>query len=69
MPLFRLLGFQQLDCGCLVAQYHKATVDRDVSCVENKGPACRCADHQLNHLIPASPLTSPTAPLAASHPA
>ena len=30
MPLFRLLGFQQLDCGCLVAQYHKATVDREL---------------------------------------
>ena len=69
MPLFRLLGFHQLDCGCLVAQYHEATVDRDVSCVENKGPACRCADHQLNHLIPANPLTSPMATRAASHPA
>ena len=45
MPLFRLLGFHQLDCGCLVAQYHEAPVDLDVSCVENKGPACRCADH------------------------
>ena len=51
MPLFRLIGFARLACGCLVAQYHEAP-GRDVRCVEDKGVGCAYADHRPNQLIP-----------------
>ena len=68
MPPSRLVGFQQLDRGCLVARHHEATIDRDLSYVENKRPGCRCTDHRFNHLIPADALTSPITTLAATSP-
>ena len=50
MPLFRLLGFTRLACGCLVARYREATANRTVSYVEDKGAGCTCIDHEHNHL-------------------
>ena len=52
MPLFRLLGFARLDCGCLVGRYREIAVERPIDYIEAKGQACGCQDHQRNQLVP-----------------
>ena len=52
MPLFRLLGFATLECGCLVGRYREMAVDRSVDYVEEKGGSCACHEHQRNERVP-----------------
>ena len=52
MPLFRLLGFATLECGCLVGRYREVADDRSVDYVEEKGRARACHEHQRNELMP-----------------
>ena len=61
MPLFRLVGFTTLSCGCLVGRYREVAIDREVDYVEEKGSGCWSSDHQRNQLV-STGLTSPDAP-------
>jgi len=49
--LTRLLGFIRLDCGCLASRYRDGSFARDVSYVEDRGAACRHADHQRHQVV------------------
>lgn len=67
MPLFRLVGFATLDCGCLVGRYREMAVDREVDYIEEKGGGCGCAEHQRNQLVPGGVVGASPATLVASH--
>ena len=68
MPLFRLLGFATLECGCLVGRYREVADDRSVDYVEEKGRACACHEHQRNELMPdRAPAVAPTGCGAVAH--
>ena len=49
--LTRLLGFVRLDCGCLASRYRDSVHARDVRYVEDRGAACRHADHQRHQVV------------------
>ena len=66
MPLFRLLGFARLGCGCLVGHYHEPSIDRDIDYVEEKGFGCTCAEHQRNQPVSVAAHAAPVGRLAAS---
>ncbi len=51
MPLFRLVGFTTLSCGCLVARYRDVALSTEVDYVEEKGNACWSSDHQRNQAV------------------
>ena len=51
MPLFRLVGFTTLSCGCLVGRYRDVALSREVDYVEEKGNACWSSDHQRNQAV------------------
>ena len=39
MSLVRLLGFRTLTCGCVIGRYREVATSREVTYVEEKGPA------------------------------
>jgi hypothetical protein len=51
MSLVRLLGFTTLACGCVVGKYREVATSREVSYVEEKGPACGSHAHRRNHTV------------------
>ena len=51
MPLFRLIGFATLGCGCLVGRYRDTTLDREIDYVEQQGQGCHQADHCRDHAV------------------
>lgn len=50
MGLVRLLGFSKLPCGCVTGTYLEMATRRDVTYVEEKGPACLSPHHRRNQL-------------------
>jgi len=52
MSLVRLLGFDTLDCGCVVGRYLELSGRREVVYVEEKGADCAAHGHRRNHALP-----------------
>jgi len=40
MSLVRLLGFRTLACGCVIGRYRELATSRELTYIEEKGPAC-----------------------------
>jgi hypothetical protein len=51
MSLVRLLGFTTLGCGCVTGHYREVATNRQITYVEEKGPACAQQAHRRNHTI------------------
>lgn len=51
MSVVRLLGFATLGCGCVVGRYREVATSREVTYVEEKGPACPSHHHRRNHTV------------------
>lgn len=51
MSLVRLVGYTTLACGCVVGRYREAATSRELTYVEEKGPACGSHLHRRNHTI------------------
>jgi hypothetical protein len=51
MSVVRLLGFSTLSCGCVVGRYRDVGSTREITYVEEKGPACESAAHRRNHTV------------------
>ncbi len=60
MSLVRLLGFQTLQCGCVVGTYRESATSRELTYVEEKGTGCDAHGHRRNHTIHADPLSGAT---------
>jgi hypothetical protein len=56
MSLVRLLGFTTLGCGCVVGRYREVATSREVTYIEEKGPACGSHGHRRNHTVAAERL-------------
>src|SRR5215208_731784 len=65
MSLVRLLGFRTLTCGCVIGRYRELATSREVSYVEEKGPACEMYGHRRNHTISSERATLAPEPLSA----
>lgn len=52
MSLVRLLGFDTLDCGCVIGRYLELAAGREIVYVEEKGAACGMHGHRRNHALP-----------------
>ena len=48
MNLVRLLRFTTLACGCVSGHYQEVATSREVTYIEEKGPACHETAHQRN---------------------
>jgi len=53
MSLVRLIGFTTLSCGCVSGRYREVTTEREITYIEEKGPACSQSGHRRNQ--PVSP--------------
>jgi hypothetical protein len=51
MSLVRLLGFKNLQCGCLVGRYRDLASGRELTYVEEKGTTCDLHAHRRNHTV------------------
>lgn len=51
MSLVRLLGFRTLTCGCVTGHYREIATSREITYVEEKGPACEHQAHRRNHTL------------------
>ena len=51
MSLVRLLGFTTLGCGCVTGHYREVATNREITYVEEKGPACSQQAHRRNHTL------------------
>jgi hypothetical protein len=51
MSLVRLLGFRTLTCGCVIGRYRELATSRELTYIEEKGPACEMYGHRRNHTI------------------
>lgn len=51
MSLVRLLGFRTLACGCVIGRYRELATNRELTYIEEKGPACEMYGHRRNHTI------------------
>jgi len=51
MSLVRLLGFRTLTCGCVTGHYREIATGREITYVEEKGPACEHHAHRRNHTL------------------
>ncbi len=51
MSLVRLLGFTTLGCGCVTGQYREVATNREITYVEEKGPAASITAHRRNHTL------------------
>ena len=65
MSLVRLLGFRTMECGCVIGRYREVATNRELTYVEEKGPACELNGHRRNHTVTAERLSVATVPLAA----
>lgn len=61
MSIVKLLGFETLDCGCVVGHYRDAGTVRVVTYVEEKAHTCGDASHRRNHAMVARPRRTVTA--------
>jgi hypothetical protein len=52
MSFVRLLGFRNLDCGCVTGTYREVATGRELTYVEEKGTVCVTHGHRRNHTIP-----------------
>ena len=53
MSLVRLLGFRPLPCGCVTGRYRDVGSGREVTYIEEKGPACVQTAHRQNQPVSA----------------
>jgi hypothetical protein len=60
MSLVRVLGFRTLACGCILGRYREVSTNREVSYVEEKGPACSIHSHRRNQRIATADRVSAT---------
>ncbi len=51
MSIVKLLGFENLGCGCLVGHYRDAGTVSIVTYVEEKAGACADVSHRRNHAL------------------
>lgn len=51
MSVVRLLGFNTLNCGCVVGRYRDIASTREVTYVEEKGAGCESHAHRRNHTV------------------
>lgn len=51
MSLVRLLAFTTLGCGCVSGRYREVGTGREVTYIEEKGPACKEAGHERNQPV------------------
>ena len=51
MSIVKLLGFETLDCGCVVGHYRDAGTISVVTYVEEKAATCGDATHRRNHAV------------------
>lgn len=51
ISLVRLLGFTTLSCGCVTGRYREVATHREITYVEEKGPACAHLAHRRNHTL------------------
>jgi hypothetical protein len=58
MSLVRLLGYTTLTCGCVVGRYREVASSRELTYIEEKGPACGNHAHRRNHTIAAERLAA-----------
>lgn len=63
MSLVRLLGFKNLQCGCLVGRYRDLASGRELTYVEEKGTACDLHAHRRNHTVGSLSATATVTPL------
>jgi hypothetical protein len=62
MSLVRLLEFRTLTCGCVTGRYREVATSRELTYVEEKGPACELHGHRRNHtIVPDRPSSVPFA--------
>ncbi len=54
MNLVRLLRFTTLACGCVSGHYQEVSTSREVTYIEEKGPACVEGAHQRNQPVSAN---------------
>lgn len=65
MSLVRLLGFRTLACGCVIGRYRELATSRELTYIEEKGPACEMYGHRRNHTIASDRVTLTPEPLSA----
>jgi hypothetical protein len=65
MSLVRLLGFRTLACGCVIGRYRELATSRELTYIEEKGPACEMYGHRRNHTISSDRATLAPEPLSA----
>jgi hypothetical protein len=65
MSLVRLLGFRTLPCGCVIGRYRELATSRELTYIEEKGPACEMYGHRRNHTIATDRATITPEPLSA----
>jgi hypothetical protein len=53
MSLVRLLGFSTMACGCVSGRYREMGTSREITYIEEKGPACGQNGHQRNQPVSA----------------
>ena len=51
MSIVKLLGFETLDCGCVVGHYRDAGTISVVTYVEEKAATCGEGNHRRNHAV------------------
>jgi hypothetical protein len=72
MSIVKLLGFETLDCGCVVGHYRDAGTISVVTYVEEKAATCGDGCHRRNHAVVsrrrrvAAPPASAATPVPAS---
>jgi hypothetical protein len=66
MSLVRLLGFRTLACGCVIGRYRELATSRELTYIEEKGPACEMYGHRRNHTIAADRTSIAPEPLSAA---
>lgn len=65
MSIVKLLGFETLECGCVVGHYRDAGTISVVTYVEEKAAPCGDASHRRNHaVISRRQAAAPPAPAA-----
>ena len=65
MSLVRLLGFRTLACGCVIGRYRELATSRELTYIEEKGPACEMYGHRRNHTIASDRVAVAPEPLSA----
>ena len=69
MSIVKLLGFETLNCGCVVGHYRDAGTISVVTYVEEKAETCADASHRRNHAVMARRQRAAAPPAPAPMPA